>query len=104
MKITVRKDTRETVYSQQPDFEEGKGILNAVAIHGGNPEDYNEVEITALEYAAMIAPTYQELRAKAYPKAEDQLDMLYWDKVNGTDTWKEYITSVKRQYPKEENK
>lgn len=99
MKITVRKDTRETVYSQEPDFEEGKGILNAVAIHRGNPEDYNEVEITALEYAAMIAPTYQKLRAKAYPKAEDQLDMLYWDKVNGTALWVEHITNVKKKYP-----
>jgi len=30
----------------------------------------------------------------------EQLDMQYWDKVNGTNLWKEHIDSVKVAHPK----
>jgi hypothetical protein len=43
---------------------------------------------------------YQRDRAKAYPSIEEQLDLQYWDKVNGTDTWEQAINAVKAQYPK----
>lgn len=46
-------------------------------------------------------PTYAEKRAKEYPSIADQLDMLYWDKVNGTNKWKETIEAIKAKYPKE---
>ena len=46
------------------------------------------------------AKEYQRLRK--YPTIQDQLDMLYWDKVNGTNNWQESIDSVKTQYPKPE--
>lgn len=39
-------------------------------------------------------------RKAAYPLIEDQLDMLYWDKVNGTHLWEYTISQVKRAYPK----
>ena len=43
---------------------------------------------------------YQRNRAKAYPSIQEQLDMQYWDKINGTDTWEQAINAVKAQYPK----
>ena len=43
---------------------------------------------------------YQRNRAKAYPSIQEQLDMQYWDKVNGTDNWQQAINAVKAQYPK----
>ena len=43
---------------------------------------------------------YQRDRAKAYPSIQEQLDMLYWDKINNTDTWEQAINAVKAQYPK----
>jgi hypothetical protein len=43
---------------------------------------------------------YQKDRLSAYPSIADQLDMLYWDKVNGTDNWLKSIESVKSKYPK----
>lgn len=43
---------------------------------------------------------YQRDRANSYPSIQDQLDMLYWDKVNGTDNWLNSISSVKNKYPK----
>ncbi len=35
-----------------------------------------------------------------YASVEDQLDMLYWDSVNGTSTWSDHIAAVKAAHPK----
>ena len=43
---------------------------------------------------------YQKPRRESYPPIGEQLDMLYWDQVNGTTTWKDSITKVKTDYPK----
>lgn len=45
--------------------------------------------------------SYMELRAEAYPTVEEQLDMIYWDKVNGTNVWQSTIAEIKAKYPKE---
>ena len=34
-------------------------------------------------------------RKVAYGTIEEQLDMMYWDQVNGTTTWKDHVSSVK---------
>ncbi|MDP2682012.1 MAG: hypothetical protein Q8P28_04275 [Deltaproteobacteria bacterium] len=39
-------------------------------------------------------------RSKAYASVQDQLAMIYDDKVNGTNTWQEHIASVKMKYLK----
>jgi hypothetical protein len=43
---------------------------------------------------------YQRDRAKVYPKLQDQLDMMYWDKINGTNNWETAVQAVKDQFPK----
>tara|TARA_B100000575_G_scaffold96779_1_gene77199 strand:+ start:2680 stop:3027 length:348 start_codon:yes stop_codon:yes gene_type:complete len=35
-----------------------------------------------------------------YASVQEQLDMQYWDAVNGTTTWKDHISAVKVKYPK----
>ena len=35
-----------------------------------------------------------------YLPLDQQLDMQYWDSVNGTTTWKDHVTAVKAKYPK----
>ena len=35
-----------------------------------------------------------------YLPLAEQLDMQYWDAVNGTTTWKDHIAAVKSKYPK----
>jgi hypothetical protein len=58
------------------------------------------IDLTADEIAALpapVLPTYQELRAKAYPSIVDQLDLLYH---GGMDAWKAAITAVKEEFPK----
>ncbi len=44
---------------------------------------------------------YQRDRADAYPSIQDQLDMQYWDSVNGTTTWTDAVAKVKSDNPKE---
>jgi len=43
---------------------------------------------------------YIQARQEAYGSIADQLDMQYWDKVNGTNTWQEHIAQVKSDNPK----
>jgi len=43
---------------------------------------------------------YKYQRQLAYKSIEEQLDMQYWDRVNGTDTWKQHIDAVKTAHPK----
>jgi len=35
-----------------------------------------------------------------YLPLNQQLDMQYWDSVNGTTTWKDHVAAVKAKYPK----
>ena len=39
-------------------------------------------------------------RVKGYGSFGDQLDMMYWDAVNGTTTWKDHIAQVKADNPR----
>ena len=43
---------------------------------------------------------YKIARQEAYGSIADQLDMQYWDNVNGTTTWKDHIAQVKSDNPK----
>ena len=43
---------------------------------------------------------YKVARQSAYASIQDQLDMQYWDNVNGTTTWKDHIEQVKTDNPK----
>lgn len=62
----------------------------------GNEVTYNN---TAVE-AEIAKNAYKEQRAMAYKPLAEQLDMQYWDAVNGTSTWKEHIDAVKAAHPK----
>ena len=48
------------------------------------------------------AKKYQRDRAVAFPSLQEQLDMQYWDKVNGTNKWQEAVAKVKADNPKPE--
>ena len=41
-----------------------------------------------------------DLRKKAYPLLEDQLDMQYHDQLDGTTTWEDAVAKVKSDHPK----
>jgi hypothetical protein len=62
--------------------------------------DDNPTNITKQQIQSKINET-QYQRDRVYPSIQDQLDMQYWDNVNGTTTWKDAIAKVKSDNPKE---
>ena len=53
-----------------------------------------------VDAAAVALKKVQLKRATAYPSLQEQMDMQYWDAVNGTTTWKDAIAKVKSDNPK----
>ena len=76
----------------------------------GSPE--NETYLYKLSNDGVVSPTeagidfenkqYQRDRATSYPSIQEQLDMQYWDAVNGTKKWQEAVAKVKTDNPKPE--
>lgn len=48
----------------------------------------------------ITAKNYIEKRLAEYPDIGEQLDMIYWDRVKGTNNWEEKISEIKAKYPK----
>ena len=68
-----------------------------------NPETVTveKIKLRAKELESEYdAKKYQ--RDRQYPEITDQLDMIYWDKKNGTKKWEEAIDKVKAENPKPE--
>jgi hypothetical protein len=63
-----------------------------------SPEEIAALQ--AAEQSRLAAIPYTEKRRNEYPLIQDQLDLLYWDKVNGTNNWQTAIQAVKDKYPK----
>ena len=69
--------------------------------NGTTPIPANEILAKQQELIAEYnANQYQRDRASAYPSIQEQLDLQYWDKVNGTNKWQDAINAVKTKYPK----
>ena len=75
---------------------------------GAFDKDGNSVTLDAVKVAAArkalddaaAAIKYKSDRAAAFASIGDQLDMQYWDAVNGTTTWKDHVAKVKADHPK----
>ena len=50
--------------------------------------------------AEKAAVKYKTDRADSFASIGDQLDMQYWDAINGTTTWKDHVAKVKSDNPK----
>jgi hypothetical protein len=50
--------------------------------------------------AIEVSTQFQRDRAEAHIPLQDQIDMLYWDKKNSTNTHSEYTDAIKLAYPK----
>ena len=62
-------------------------------------EEAIQAEIIRLQ-SDYDAKKYQRDRVVEYPQIGEQLDMIYWDKKNGTKKWEEAIDKVKADHPK----
>ena len=58
-----------------------------------------DAEIARLQ-AEYDSKAYSRARAEAYASIAEQLDMQYWDSVNGSRTWLDHIEAVKEAHPK----
>ena len=83
------------------------GFKEGLTTKGGKITNwpYSEKKPTIAELSKIISDhkvsiEYISRRKKEYPPVEEQLDMLYKDKVNGTEMWRELITSIKVKHPK----
>ncbi len=80
------------LYPQVVTVDGGTGAFDAQG---------NQVTIDMAAINAWQDPdTYKYQRAEAYPSIQEQLDMQYWDSVNGTTVWQDTINAVKAKYPK----
>jgi hypothetical protein len=59
----------------------------------------NSVTIDMDAVNAWVDPEQYKID-RVYPSIQEQLDMQYWDSVNGTTTWKDAIAAVKTENPK----
>ena len=57
-------------------------------------------ELNAAYIAWKNENEYKYKRENAYPDWKTQMDMQYWDSINGTTTWKDAIKAIKDKYPK----
>ena len=59
-------------------------------------------QLNAVDSAADLSERQNAVRAArrtAYGDLGSQLDMQYWDNVNGTTTWKDHVAKVKTDNP-----
>ena len=68
-------------------------------LNGTTPISKADIQAKQAELqTAYDAKQYQ--RDRVYPSIGEQLDMQYWDNVNGTTTWKDAVAKVKSDNPK----
>ena len=75
--------------------------INQITWIDNNPTNITNEQILAKQtelQADYDAKQYQ--RDRVYPSIGEQLDMQYWDKVNGTTNWEDAVAKVKSDNPK----
>ncbi len=69
-------------------------------LEGTTPIAKNTIQAKLSELQTAYNNDYTRKRQAAYPAIWDQLDMIYWDQVNSTTTFKDAIAKVKADNPK----
>jgi hypothetical protein len=94
----------EAIYNLYPNvvtIDDGAGAFDAQGNQVNVDETAVAAEIARLQ-AEYEAKSYARSRAAEYPSLQEQLDMQYWDAINGTTNWADAIAAVKTKYPKPE--
>ena len=60
----------------------------------------SDEDIVALAATLKALEDVRYARSLKYPSIQDQLDMQYWDSVNGTTTHADAILAIKAEFPK----
>ena len=92
----------QAIYNTHPTvvrIDDSAGCFDA----DGNPVAITQSlvdEETARLQSEYDSKAYARARAEAYAPIAEQLDMQYWDSVNGSRTWLDHIEAVKEAHPK----
>jgi len=92
--VAIKSDAQVTVNAED---------INQIHWVDGNPTNITNQQILDKQAELQVeydAKEYQRVRAEAYPSWQDQLDMQYHDKVDGTTTWKDAVQAIKDAHPK----
>ena len=92
MKHYVNNTTKE-IYAYESD-----GSQDVFIKEGLTP--ISDGDLTALRASQVILPTYQELRASAYPPAADYLDAIVKGDTAQAQAYIDECLAVKAKYPK----
>tara|TARA_R110000772_G_scaffold253790_2_gene369573 strand:+ start:669 stop:956 length:288 start_codon:yes stop_codon:yes gene_type:complete len=95
MRDSAIRNTHLTVVTIDGDIDAYDTDGNSVTLD----ETLISVEVLRLQ-AEYDSKQYARDRAKVYPSQNDQNDMAYWDRQNGTTTLDDAITAVKQKFPK----
>lgn len=88
-------------FTADPDDSEQHGKdIHAALVEAGGIDAYVAPVKSPEEVAEELATQYIRDRAAAHLPIQDQLDMLYWDKANGTELWRDYVAEIKTRIPK----
>lgn len=73
----------------------------------GKPRYVGILSQAQMGVAQPVVATYNSggfdyLDKRVYPSVGEQLDMQYWDMMNGTTIWRDTITAIKDANPKPE--
>ena len=98
-------DLMTAIQSLRPNAElvvRGNTEIEWLDVEQTQPSDSEiDAEVTRLQ-AEYDANQYQRDRATAYPSLQDQADMAYWDRKNGTTTLDDALDAIKAEFPKPE--
>ena len=104
--MNIVSGLRQLGFEPQKDFScqydsDGKWLYIAEWYSSQPQPSESEIATAAIAYeSAWDAQEYARKRAGEYLPLGEQLDMLYWDKKNGTNIWEQHIDAVKAKYPK----
>jgi len=90
--IVTKKDNGKVVYGNEGGPEMESKFRDDIKKYKKTTHDI------VFEEVDFLNPDQE--RKKRYGSIQDQLDMIYHDKINGTDKWVEHITKVKGDVPK----
>ena len=79
---------------------EGMEVVAPVAEVTEAVRPYTAEDAEVIEGLVSAYLTSRNVELRQYKPIGEQLDMQYWDKVNGTTTWEDHIAEVKAEYPK----
>ena len=83
------------------DASDGKGVYIKEWLSSEAQPSVSDIEAADTVWqAAYDSQQYARDRVLAYPSLQDQADMAYWDRKNGTTTLDDAIAAVKDTFPK----